>query len=145
MASKVKVDEKMFRAIKIMCAGGASNGEISEFFHLSKCTVSYCRNSETYQEYRNILAAIHAKKPSRIAKKQQNELTVVEPVPAPENAPEKAPDVQIVEHRQSVTIQATHFMQMEQKKANENLELISRKLTAIMETLDELLKVWKSS
>ena len=43
---------------------------------------------------------------------------------------------QVVEHRQSVTIQATHYMMQEMKKTNELLELISRKLTFIVDQLN---------
>ena len=41
-----------------------------------------------------------------------------------------------MEHRQSVTIQATHYMMQEMKKTNELLELISRKLTFIVDQLN---------
>ncbi len=43
---------------------------------------------------------------------------------------------QVVEHRQTVTIQATHYMMQEMKKTNELLELISRKLTFIVDQLN---------
>ena len=37
---------------------------------------------------------------------------------------------QVVEHRRTVTIQATHYMMQEMKRTNELLELISRKILA---------------
>ena len=42
---------------------------------------------------------------------------------------------QVVEHRQTVTIQATHYMMQEMKRTNELLELISRKLTFFVDQL----------
>ena len=49
--------------------------------------------------------------------------------------PAPAQQPQVVEHRQTVTIQATHYMMQEMKRTNELLELISRKMAYIVDQL----------
>ena len=49
--------------------------------------------------------------------------------------PTPAQQPQVVEHRQTVTIQATHYMMQEMKRTNELLELISRKMAFIVDQL----------
>lgn len=115
----MKMTEKLFRAVKIMTQGGATADEISEYFNISTATVGRVRASETFDEYKQIMS-VRAIKAKEKTKPQE---------------PEKAPEPQIIEHRQTVTIQATHYMMEELKKQNETLELISRKLT-------ELIDIW---
>ena len=45
------------------------------------------------------------------------------------------PAAQVVEHHQTVTIQATHYMMEEMKKTNELLTLLNAKLAFIVEEL----------
>lgn len=49
--------------------------------------------------------------------------------------PQSPQPTQVIEHRQTVTVQATHYMMQEMKKTNELLDLISRKLTFIVDSL----------
>lgn len=49
--------------------------------------------------------------------------------------PQPPQPTQVIEHRQTVTVQATHYMMQEMKKTNELLDLISRKLTFIVDSL----------
>ena len=167
-----KMDSKLFRAIKIMTAGGGSINEIAEYFDISKPTVQYVRRAENMDEYHAILAAKYAKRRSKAqgGTEQNAELATeadatnaAKPVPGRNDAqktnasvglamvpmagmplisaqhyvadqhaaqaqgaatagkaqsyspaaqtsaqPSAAPQVQVIEHRQSVTVQATH-------------------------------------
>ena len=123
-----KMNDKLFWAIKTMLAGGATISETAEFFELGHATVSRVKASENMTEYHNILAATCAK--------QKAQAKPVEPV--------NAPATQVVEHRQSVTVQATHYMESELRKQTEALELISRKLTATLDAVNALLGCWKN-
>lgn len=118
------MNEKLFRAIKIMVEGGATTDEIADYLQISPATIGRVRAAENITEYFNQMAAMHAK-----SKKA-------------ENKPEEETPTQVVEHRQSVTIQATHFMEQNQRKANETLELISRKLTELLEVMQQLNAKW---
>lgn len=111
------MDEKLWWAIKTLLKGGSSQKEAAELFKVSASTVTYVDRSESFEEYNQMRAAVHAKYTEK----------------APEK-PSEAP-VQVVEHRQNITIQATHYMMEELKKQNELLELISRKLGYIVDQL----------
>ena len=117
-----KMDANLFRLIKLMTKDGATIPETAECFKISPATVSRVRQSENLDEYYAILAAMHTKMKEKKAAKS-------EPKPEPE------PVKQVVEHRQSVTIQATHYMMTEMQKTNELLDLISRKLAFIVDAL----------
>ena len=157
-----KMTDKLFRAVKIMIAGGATSTEISEYFNISLSSISRVRQAESFQEYRVMQAATYGKrKPAKtqdapkqsevvIPAAQQNPMAqqnqaVQQPAPAqqptvfhqlpPMQQPAPAQQPQVVEHRQTVTIQATHYMMQEMKKTNELLELISRKMAFIVDQL----------
>lgn len=110
---KYKVDERMFNAVKAMTAGGATVQECQNFTGLSHATVSRIRSANNYTEFFST--------PSRKTK------------PEPKKVPEQ--EAQTVEHRQTVTIQATHYMMQEMQKTNELLANISRKLAFIVDEL----------
>lgn len=126
-----KMTKNLYVAIKVMIESGCSNVEIADHLKLSRITVSRVKTSESLEDYFQQMRAIQAKydKKKREAKPEVTE----KPVSTP----------QIVEHRQSVTVQATHYMESELKKQTEVLELISRKLTAQNELLEKLLDCWK--
>ena len=127
---RTSVTPKLFDAVKIMTKGGATIPEIMEYFDLSSSTISRIRASENFTEYKNIIAAraIGAKKQAIKPTEPVNEVTHVEPIT-------KTVEPQIIEHRQSVTIQATHYMMEELRKLNETMTLISNKLAFIVEQL----------
>ena len=171
---KTKLNEKTFRAVKLMTAGGANIAEIAECFAISSSTVSRIRTSESYEDYCSLRAAEYdqrkqerAEKARKAAEQAAAMVAVPQACAAPQPrafavsqlqqpvqpqtygasqthqsqayaAPQPAqlPQPQVVEHRQSVTIQATHYMMQEMKKTNELLELISRKLTFIVDQLN---------
>ena len=171
---KTKLNEKTFRAVKLMTAGGANIAEIAECFAISSSTVSRIRTSESYEDYCSLRAAEYdqrkqerAEKARKVAGQAAATVAVPQACAAPQArafavsqlqqpvqpqtygasqtqqsqayaAPQPAQPTQpqVVEHRQTVTIQATHYMMQEMKKTNELLELISRKLTFIVDQLN---------
>ena len=133
-----KMADKLFRAVKIMIAGGATSTEISEYFNISLSSISRVRQAESFQEYRVMQAATYGKrKPAKTqdAPKQSEQLNPAAPQNPPMQQPAPAQQPQVVEHRQTVTIQATHYMMQEMKRTNELLELISRKMAYIVDQL----------
>ena len=139
-----KMTDKLFRAVKIMIAGGATSTEISEYFNISLSSISRVRQAESFQEYRVMQAATYGKRKPAKTQDAPKQSEVVIPAAqqnpmAQQNQavqqPAPAQQPQVVEHRQTVTIQATHYMMQEMKKTNELLELISRKMAFIVDQL----------
>lgn len=200
-----KLTEKLFRAVKIMTAGGATAHEIADYFGISITTVNRVRGSESFEEYRTLLAVANGKKKKETAVPAVEKAPAMQPEPAgqsplaqspqpqprnqllppplaqslqslPQNQmpqqpqvqphhsqpyrpqlqlphseqlqytqplqppqqqlpPSQLPQPQVIEHRQTVTVQATHYMMQEMKKTNELLDLISRKLAFIVDSL----------
>ena len=168
-----KMTDKLFRAVKIMIAGGATSTEISEYFNISLSSISRVRQAESFQEYRVMQAATYGKrKPAKTQDapkqpeqmntaaqqnpmEQQNSAAQQPPLALQNSAQQQNPPTQqpvafhqlpltpqtppaqpqVVEHRQTVTIQATHYMMQEMKRTNELLELISRKMAYIVDQL----------
>ena len=136
-----KITPELFTAVKTLLSCGHTLQETANYLKLGQATVVRIKSAETLEEYFQQMAAIKAKeKAERKAKDKADQ----KPVPAPE-APKTTYPAPVVEHRQSITIQATHFMEQQQRKTNETLELISRKLTACMETMNLLLNCWKDN
>ncbi len=123
-----KITEKKFKAVKILFDGGATIKEVAEYLEISASSASRIKSAETYEDY------LQGCRVRSYYQKQRNKKQE-EPAPAPvEEVPEPAP-VQVVEHRQSVTIQATHYMMVELQKTNELLTTISAKLAFIVDEL----------
>lgn len=123
---KTKVDERMWWAVKTLLKGGSTLTDASEYFMLSVNTCSRIKQSESYEDYKQALAAMHAayrKQKSKLPEKQEEKKEEAENKP------------QVIEHRQSVTIQATHYMMTEMQKTNELLTAISAKLAFIVDEL----------
>lgn len=129
---KASVDKRMFDCIKMLLENGASYEECATFMKVGLSTVGRIKAAETFEEYRqqmNVAALKYRQnKKAKLEEKASSEAVVVEEKP-------KEPQPQVVEHRQSVTIQATHYMEMELKKHTELLTLISNKLAYIVEEL----------
>lgn len=139
MAS-IKVTETMFNAVRTLLKGGATLKECSEYMGISTSAISLIKNSETYEEYKHkmyLQSGSYRKKMAAIEKAKQKEAEKVAKevgaVPASDLV-KKEPE-QVVEHRQTVVVQASHYMLEEQKKTNELLELISKKLGRIIDDL----------
>ena len=124
-----KVTKGLFDAVKLLFENGANNTEVARFMKLAPRTVSLIREAETYEEYK----AIQYERDQKY--KQASAMKAKEAAKKAENEPKHEPVTQIVEHRQTVTVQATHYMMEEMKKTNEMLTLISNKLAFIVDEL----------
>lgn len=123
---RIKVTAGIYNAIKLMQKGGATVKECAEFMNISTRTAQMIFSSESFEEYKNMIFVKNNKR--KWATKKPEEKQEFAPV-------QEQPPVQVVEHRQSVTIQATHYMMEEMKKTNELLTLISNKLAFIVDEL----------
>lgn len=129
---RIKVDERLWWAVKTLIKGGSTNKDAAEYFEISVNTVSRIAASETYDEYKQMIAAAHAqyRKPKmRLPEKP------VEKQPEKTTEESEEPKPQVIEHKQSITIQATHYMMTELQKTNELLTGISAKLAFIVDEL----------
>ena len=138
MAFAKKVTKKVFEAVKILLESGTPVKEICKYLKLSDGTVYVLKGCEKYEDYEQYVAEKLAKSNAaravkmRQAQEQKNEA----PAETKAEAPAKVePPVQVVEHRQTVQITATHYMMEELKKQNELLAIISNKLAYIVEQL----------
>ena len=133
MSTKKYLDEKTFSIAKMLLKAGATYEEISEHLGMSSSTVSRIKQAETLMEYKNICAArALAYKAKNAPKTAVKDLTKEEPVADPK--PAMNPTV--------VRVEATHYMMEELRKLNETTELMSRKMTAALETLNKILESW---
>ena len=144
MAGKLKVTKGIFEAIKMLTKGGASIDECTEYMGVSHATVSRIRAAENYEDFMQSrrLAAIAVKRERELKEHQeqqkkerekQQEKPAEKPVEQPAQPVQPVP--QVIEHRQTVTVQATHFLMEELKQQNELLKAISNKLAFIVEQL----------
>lgn len=104
---KKKMTEKTFTAAKILFKGGASAKEVADMLEIGLSTAGRIKANETYAGYQESIKA-HTWTPK--AEKPQ-------------------------EVKQTVTIQATHYMMQELQKMNELLTGISAKLAFIVDEL----------
>lgn len=118
---KIKVDEKKFNCVKILLESNTPWKEIMDYMEISSTTLGRIRQASTFEEYKQIQIA------AAISYKQK------EKKEEPKEQPKEV--VQVVEHRQTVQIQATHYMMEQMKEMNEHLKLISAKLAYIVEEL----------
>ena len=126
------ITEKKFNAVWIMIKGGASRDEIAEYLDVSLATITRIKSCQTWEEYQSL-----RKGNAYMAKKKAEEKAAAEKAAAEEQKKQEQPQqiVQVVEHRQSVQIQATEYMMRELKQQNEYLRIISNKLAAIIDDL----------
>ena len=131
MANGTSVTPKLFEAAKILLESGAPRSEITKYLKISLSTLKHIIAADSYDEYRSIVSAIRIKAKERAAEKKAGEKNAN--IPLPEKKEE--PPVQVVEHRQTVTVQATWAMTQEMQKTNKLLEFISNKLAFIVDEL----------
>jgi hypothetical protein len=130
MANWNKLTERQFNAIKSLLKGGASQKEAAEYMQVSPNTAYWVDKAENFEEYLQIKAEKQLSNKRRIAAIKAQEKAQEKPEEKQEEKPHE-----IKEIRQTVTIQATHYMTEEMRKTNELLTLISRKLAFIVDEL----------
>jgi transposase-like protein len=111
--AQVKVNETVFNAIKAMTQGGATIPDCAKAFGIAHATVSRVRAAKDFAEY-------HAPKKPEVKKEPETP---------------NLPETNVVEHRQCVTVQATHYMETKLDKCIELLTGISAKLARIIDDL----------
>ena len=120
-----KVTKGIFDAAKILFDNGATNVEVGNFLKISKDVVGFIKRSETYEDYKALMYEKSSAYRAKVAIEAKKKATPEE---------HKEP-MQIVEHRQTVTVQATWQMTQEMQKTNELLKQISAKLAFIVDEL----------
>ena len=129
---KRKVDERVFSAVKILLESGNSQGEVAKYMKLSHDVVNMIANAENLAEYKTLMyernqrkaaRAINAKQAAEKKEEVKQEETPVQEIK------------QVVEHKQSVQIQATHYMETKLDKVIELLTCMNAKLGAIIDDL----------
>lgn len=129
------MDDKTFNCVKIMLMAKAPYAEIEKYLGVSKATIGRISGCESFEEYRQMMtAAAIAYKQKKEQEKAQEKLQE-QPEEKPEEQPEAKPEQPEKVVRYNVTIQATHYMEEQQKRTNELLTLISNKLAFIVEEL----------
>ena len=130
----VKITKGIFDAAKLLIENGANNTEVAKYLKVSMDVVAMFRKSETYEEYQTLMYEYSFNMRKRAAaikaKEQENKQEKKE-----EPETNKNPQEVIKEIRQTVTIQATHYMEEQIRKTNELLTIISNKLAAIIDDL----------
>ena len=127
----LKVTKGIFDAAKLLIENGANNTEVAKYLKVSTDVVSFIRRSETYEEYQTIMYEYSLKQRQRAAAIKAKET----PKEEPPQIVAQTPPPQIIEHRQTVTVQATWQMTQEMQKTNELLKQISNKLAYIVDEL----------
>lgn len=115
-----------FNAIKVLQQAGSTNTQIAEYLKITPQKAAVAYKSETFEEYKNncFLIGERSKKRKQEKEKQQSA------------EPEKQQEVvQVIEHRQTVQIQATHYMMEELREIKTLLKGISAKLAYVVEDL----------
>ena len=135
-----KVTEGRFKAAKILLESGATYAAVAEAIGCAASTVWVIKASETYEEYKNRMYLQSSAYRKKMIEEQNKKKLEETPAPVKEEEKQEAPvpqeaDRQVVEHRQTVTIQATHYMMEEMRKTNEMLKTISAKLAFIVDEL----------
>lgn len=140
-----KVTPRLFDAAKVLQESGCTRQEIADHLKISKNVANIIWNAETYDDYKAMMfergqrnrnkakKAIEAKKAA--AEKAASEVGAVPAAQlVQQEKPVQAP-VQVVEHRQSVQVQATHFMETKIDVLIEQMKLVNAKLGAIIDDL----------
>ena len=136
------VTAELFACIKILIEGGASYKEVSKYTGVSVSTVGRVSSAQTFTEYKNMLAAMqleykqkYAEKYNKERREKTQEKNREKEVQDDQKTNDSEPPVQVVEHRQSVTVVANHYMMEELKAQTEYLKLIKNVITVIAEEL----------
>ena len=122
----VRVTENVFYLVKLKLCNCSTYNDIYKDVGISKSTCALIKRSATYNDYKLLVARAGKQKPADQKATQTTENA---------SGTVQSEKPHIVEHRQNVTIQATHYMMTELQQANELLKGISAKLAFIVEEL----------
>ena len=124
------VDKRMFDCVKQLLKAGSTWPEIEDYLGLGSSCIARIARAENWQDYTDQLAAIALKQREKKAKKAAEEKKAEQVKQPEENAGN-----QVVEHRQSVTVQTTYYVSQKLDAMTELLKGISAKLAFIVEEL----------
>lgn len=102
--------------------GGLTQQEIGKQFGICGNTVYKINRTDSYEEYKEYQTKQNQKNRERTIQKKEEKR-------------QEEKEVQIVEHRQSITLVANQYMMEEMRKQTELLKTISAKLAFIVEEL----------
>ena len=132
---RTQVTESTFNAVKIMLNGGATCVEIAEYLKLGHTAVYRIKSAQSWEEYKNILAAIAIDQKQRDSKKKENKVENK----VDEKTEEKPDQPDPGQKAKAETPLATNYqinrMVEEMKLMNEHLKLISNKIAFIVDQL----------
>jgi len=125
----MKVNRDRFNVIKMLLNSGCPKSEAAKYMKVSEWVIRQVAKLESYEEYEQMLAernlAYQKKAAANRANKEKDKQKEVA----------EEPVVQQCDSRQTIVVQASHYMLEEQKKTNELLTSISNKLAFIVEEL----------
>ena len=130
----IKITKSKFDAIHILCDSEMPRVEVAKYLKLSSASVTEVMKFSTYEEYQQQRAVHALNKRKAYARKKNAEQNAEYRNAKDEKNEQEQPD-HAVESRQTVIVQASHYMLAEQKRTNELLESISNKLAFIVEEL----------
>lgn len=122
-----KVTPRVYDAVKLLLESGSSQAEVARYMKLSQDVVGFIARSENLEEYKALMY-------ERYKSAQQKRAAAIN---AKKASAEKddVPEQKVVEYKQSVTIQATHYMETKLDQVIEQMKLINAKLGAIIDDL----------
>lgn len=133
-----KVTLELFNAVKICLATGNSITETARFMNMSKSVVGLIAKSETLEEYKQEMfirsRKCHAKMNAKAKEAKAKEEQAAKEA-KPETKPETKPEEVITEIKNTVTVQATKYMEDRIGEAVDLLKGISAKLAVIIDDL----------
>lgn len=136
---RIVVTPQMFSCIRTLLDAKAPYAEISRYLGVSHSVISKVTACETFEEYQALLATYSQRQKASYARKAAAKTTSQkrsEEETIPDNdEPVKGTVANGNESRQTVIVQASHYMLEEQKRTNELLTSISNKLAFIVEEL----------
>lgn len=137
MSNGTKVTKSIFGCAKILFKGGALNKEVMDYLQLSAETVRRIKKAETYEEYFQINSSLSGAgyRKRKAAEAKVKEADKINEAKQEEKKEYVQPAAQVVEHRQSVTIQATHFMETKLDILIEQMKLLNAKVGAVIDDL----------
>ena len=109
-----------YNAIRILLESGSPIKEIADTFNINEKTVRVVRDSKNYEDFKSTIRSN-----AWVSRKKNKE----------KQTQEEKPQEKVVEYRQTVTVQATHYMETELRQHTELLKQISAKLACIIDDL----------
>lgn len=130
-----KVTLELFNAVKICLATGNTISETARFMNMSKAVVGLIAKSETIEEYKQEMFIRSRKCHAKMDAKAKEEKAKEEKAKEEEAAKEAEPKEVITEIKNTVTVQATKYMEDRIGEAVDLLKGISAKLAVIIDDL----------